>query len=215
MWQFVLIHDITSLQFQQALSLYLQSFSANQRLDIDIITRRTQANQHQVWVGLDSTKHDSQEIVLMAILHPLNHTPFTLLSYLATRPTFQGQGIGTQFLQFIIAQYQQVQKFLILEVETPRTHEDSDSKAQKRIKFYRQLGAVELMEINYLLPPLAEDSPTPMKLLMLPAYPTSTLTGEVVKNLIQLMYQEVYSLSPEDELMTSVLNQIPATVTLK
>ena len=208
MIKFEEIKDPDSKSFSQFLEIYLDSFPENQRLSTDIITQRLQGNIHQIFGGFWQ-----DEVVFIAVLHPLKSTDFILLTYLGTQESFRGQGIGTEFIKYIVDVVSHDQKYLLLEVENPERGSEREKKA-RRMKFYQKLGARELKNVDYLLPPLSGDIPSEMKLIILPKYRDSYIEGNLVKQLIRQIYQEVYSRSEDDQLLKTFIETIPDSVQL-
>jgi GNAT superfamily N-acetyltransferase len=208
MIEFQEIKDPESKSFAQFLEIYLDSFPENQRLSTDIIIQRLQGNIHQIFGGFWQ-----DEVVFIAVLHPLISTDFILLTYLGTQENFRGQGIGTEFIKYIVDVVSHDQKYLLLEVENPERGSEQEKKS-RRMKFYQKLGARELKNVDYLLPPLSGNVPSEMKLIILPKYSDSFIKGNLVKQLIRQIYQEVYSRSEDDQLLKTFIETIPASVEL-
>jgi GNAT superfamily N-acetyltransferase len=194
MLKFKEISVIDDSAFKKTIQIYIDSFPENQRLPIDVLTQRTEENTHQILGGFLNN-----QVVLMSILHLLKDTDFIVLTYLATEKNFRAQGIGKQFFNYILNWVNKEHKYLILEVEDPDFGEEEDrDKKIKRIEFYRKMGAVEMQNVNYMLPPLSGNIPTEMKLLLIPKYPHNFLDGDLVKKLIKQIYKEVYSRNEDD-----------------
>ena len=208
MIKFQEIKDPDSKSFAQFLEIYLDSFPKNQRLSIDIIIQRLEENINHIFGGFWQN-----QVVFIAVLHPLISTDFILLTYLGTQESFRGQGIGTEFIKYIVDVVSHDQKYLLLEVENPERGSEREKKA-RRMKFYQKLGARELKNVDYLLPPLSGDIPSEMKLIILPKYRDSYIEGNLVKQLIRQIYQEVYSRSEDDQLLKTFVETIPDSVEL-
>lgn len=208
MLKFNEIKVINDDTFKSFINIYKDSFPENQKLPLDIVSQRTQENTHQIFGGfLDN------QVVLIAILHLLKGTDFILLIYLATDSNFRGQGIATEFMNYILNWAINNHKYLLIEVENPDFGNDKDKKI-RRIKFYTKLGALELKNVNYILPPLSGNIYTEMKLLLMPKYYQNFLDGDLVKKLIQQMYQEVYSRQENDPLLDLFIHDIDNSVEL-
>lgn len=208
MLEFKEIKVIDDENFDNALRIYRDSFPENQRLPINIVIQRTQEKIHQIFGGFLNN-----QVVFMAILHSLKGTDFILLTYLATDQNFRGQGIGKKFFNYILNLIKQERKYLILEVENPDFGDNKDNKIG-RINFYAKLGAIELQNVSYILPPLSGDTATEMKLLLMPKYHHNSLNGDLVKKLIQQIYQEVYSRPENDIFLNLFIHKIENSVEL-
>lgn len=210
MLTFETITEIDSKNFESIIRIYQESFPENQRLPLNIVIQRTKTNEHQIIGGISEN-----QLVLMSILHPLKGTDFILLTYLATDKQVRGKGIGTQYFNHLLNWANNQHKYLILEVEDSNFGELQDRNNKiSRLNFYAKLGAMELKNVNYLLPPLIGNKPTEMKLLLIPKYPEDFLRGNLVKEIIQQIYQDVYLRKPNDPFLKTFMTQIETSIPL-
>lgn len=208
MLKFHEIQDTDKEIFKDAIQIYVDSFPDNQRLSVDLMIRRVQEGIHQIFVGLLKDK-----AVFMATLHPLKNTDFILLEYLATDENFRGQGIGKLFFQYISQVLKDNHKYLVIEVENPDFGDEQENKI-RRINFYKKLGAIEIKDVRYILPPLTGDITTEMKLLTMPEYHLRKINKGLIKRVIQEIYQQVYSRNENDKILNSFIHDIDTSANL-
>jgi GNAT superfamily N-acetyltransferase len=196
MLQYKLLDPSNSQAFQDVFRIYIESFpDASERMSEASLMRKLNSHHLQIWVAFME-----DQIISLAMIYPFQNVNLTLLAYFATDQNFRGQGVGTQFLQFLIHQY----RALILEVEHPNFGENQVQRKQ-RIAYYRRLGAREFKNIRYILPALSDENSTEMILMKLPALPNQTLAGQIVKAMIEELYLELYDQPAENNQLLQVL----------
>lgn len=200
------IKDINHKDFEEAIRIYEESFPSNERQSKDTIKKRIEENIYQMFIGQLKDK-----IVFMALLYPLKKTDFVLLDYMVTKEKFRSKGIGTRFIKNILKKTKP--KYLILEVENPRYGNNKEQR-QQRVKFYKSLGAKEMKNIRYILPPLSGNIPTEMILMVLPNYDEGKMDSHLVKKLIIQIYKELYNRDKEDDILNSFVNKIKYPIEL-
>jgi len=206
MLKFSEIKDINHKDFEEAIRIYEDSFPLNERQSIDTIKKRIEGNLYQMFIGRSKDK-----VVFMALLYPLKNTDFILLDYMVTDKNFRNKGMGTEFIKNILGKI--TPKYLILEVENPRSGNNKEQR-EKRADFYKRLGAKEMKDVRYILPPLSDNIPTEMILMVLPEYGGGKMDSSLVKKLIVQMYKELYDRNENDDLLNSFVSDIKNPVEL-
>ena len=206
--KFVEIKDVSSREFKEAIKIYIDSFPPNERQPIDVVERRVKNNLYQMFVGMVD-----DVVVFMAFLYPLRGTPFILFDYMATREDYRNKGIGTKFVNMLIDRMRKDNKYLILEVEDP-CYGDNKEQRKRRVNFYKRLGAKQMKDVKYVLPPLSGETPTQMILMILPKYNEGKISGQLVKEIITRIYEEVYSRGKNDPLLKSFIDTVGDVVDL-
>lgn len=207
MIEFHEIKDVTQEEFHAAIQIYMDSFLQNQRLPVDIIVERLRAGIHKLFIGLSENN-----VVFMSILHPLLKTNFVLLEYLAVHKRFRSQGVGISFFEYVSQIFGYSNEHLIIEVDNPEFGDERGDKI-RRIRFYKKVGAVEIKDVRYVLPPLTGDIPTEMNLMIFPEY-NQKIDGNLVKTVIKEIYQQVYSRNENDKFLNSFIHDIRLSVEL-
>ncbi len=206
MSKFSEIRDIAHNDFKEAIKIYEESFPSNERQSKDTIKKRIKGNLYRMFIGRSKDK-----VVFMALLYPLKNTDFVLLDYMVTDEDFRNKGMGTDFIKNILGKI--TPNYLILEVENPN-YGNNKRQRERRINFYKRLGAKEMKNIRYILPPLSGNIPTEMILMILPNYSEGKMDGLIVKKLIIQLYKELYNRNENDDLLNSFVNDIKNLVEL-
>jgi GNAT superfamily N-acetyltransferase len=196
-------------EFDEAMELYLKAFPANERHPIEVITERVRAGLSQLYVG-----SLGDEVIFMALLWPLRATDFVLLDYIATKDNYRSKGIASAFLEQMKTKLRSLDKYFILEVESPETAGNKVEK-ENRIAFYKRQGAKEMQGIRYILPPLHGTVPTEMILMLFPDYQHEEIDGSIVKKIVTQIYQELYNRDANDALLRSFVGDIGSTIKLR
>jgi len=197
---------VNGLDFEAASRIYEESFPLSERQPLHAVKKWIAAARYQLIVG------EEEAIVLMAFLWRLQGTDFTLLDYLAVRKEWRGRGLGAQFLTQVLAQMNECGEHLLLELEDP---EEGDRAArERRIAFYRGLGARELQGVRYFLPPLGTLEATRMRLYVLPGLDAGALDGDLVRSLIAQLYRELHERDGADPLLAETLSTVSDVVRL-
>ncbi len=207
MLDFQQVQEIDTSDFQKIINIYIDAFPENQRLSVELLSQRIKTNIDQLFVG-----YWQQQAISMAILHSLDHD-FIFLVYLAIDKDYRSQGIGKKFLEYILNYCAGLNKSLILEVDDPDFGNEKDIRI-KRINFYKKLGAKELRNVKYVLPPLTGKILTQQKLMIIPASPESLMTRELLIHLIKQFYRQVYYRDEKDVFLNSFIHQIPSLLEL-
>jgi len=184
-------------EYAAVLSIYKNSFPKNERHPEGVIRERIEKGSNQLMVG-----KTNGQIIFMALLWPLNDTPFILLDYMATDPKYRNKKIGTRFLAHMKPVLKASNRYFILEAENPATGLNREERAQ-RVNFYRSNGAKQLMGVQFLLPALQEGSTTEMILMIFPGWPGNFISSEIVAELIRRIYKELYNVNEADALANS------------
>jgi hypothetical protein len=100
-----------------------------------------------------------------------------------------------------------------LDVENPRYGNNKEQR-ERRVNFYKRLGAKEMKDVRYILPPLSGNIPTEMILMVLPEYGGGKMDGSLVKKLIVQMYKELYDRNENDDILNLFVNDIKNPVEL-
>ncbi|MGB3238354.1 MAG: GNAT family N-acetyltransferase [Geitlerinemataceae cyanobacterium] len=205
---FYRVKEIESSDFQAAIEIYEKAFPDRERVTISSLVDRIRSNTYQVFV-----KKEDNRVIFMAVLCKPILEEFVLLGYLATHPDFRNRGLGTLFVNDTLEKLRSRSQYLLLEVEDPQIGFDTELK-QRRVNFYRRLGAKQLKNVRYILPPLSGGESTEMILMLAPQYPANRILGERVKQLITQLYLTFYDRQIDDPLLRSIWQTIGESVEL-
>lgn len=201
------IKEINGEYFTQAIEIYDLAFPDNEKLSVTVLKENIKQKKLILLVG-----EENSQVVFMAILCPLLHTDFVLLSYVATGENHRGKGIGKNFMEYLAIELKQKQQFLLLEVENPFIGDNQEIK-QRRVNFYERLGSKTLQNIRYLLPKLSQENAPEMILMIYPNYPQTWISGSLVKKLIYSIYEHFYQ-QPEHSNLRLLCDKIPDEINL-
>ena len=210
MIKFYKIDDINHEDFQEAIRIYTESFPLNERQSVDVIKKKVKENYYQMFIGVLKDR-----VVFMALLYPLEKTDFIVFAYMATDKRFRNNYIGTKFIQKMenLLCEKSPSKYLILEVENPK-YGSNKNERERRVRFYKRLGAKEMKNVRYILPPLSGRNPTEMILMVMPGLDEVHIDGDIVKKLILQMYKELYNRNENDDLLNSFIHKINNSIEL-
>ncbi|MBG0747455.1 GNAT family N-acetyltransferase [Planktothrix agardhii] len=189
--EFKPIQHLDHPDFESAIALYEQTFPSPGQIPIPWIQEGVLTQKTQLWLG-----YFQQELALISILYPLPDSNFILLAYLATVPHLRNIKIGSQFLNYLIDLVKKESKTLVLEVEHPDFGDNRELK-QRRIAFYKRLGAKELQDIIYIFPALDGTKTTEMILMIIDNSNSENIQKKVIQKLVRELYIEVYHLHPD------------------
>jgi GNAT superfamily N-acetyltransferase len=202
------ITDASSLEFEAAMRIYVESFPENERRPIATIKKMLESGESRLMVG-----EREKVIIFMALLYPIKGTSFLLGDYLATAESCRSTGIGRAFLMHILDGMRDLQcNFFLIEIENPYLNEDETK--MRRLKFYKRLGMKELMSVGYILPPFQGTEPVELILMLFSREDADHLAGEIVRDLVIRLFGELYGRFEGDEFLTLTLKSIPYSVPL-
>ena len=202
------VKDPSADEFKEAMKIYIASFPENERRTVASIEAMVKDGKIRLIVGLVDGK-----AVFMALLYPIEGTPFVLGDYLATVEEYRGKGIGKQFLDGIFSAVDGLEfDYFLIQVESP--YISSDETVIRRVEFYKRLGMKELKGLRYILPPLQGIMPTEMILMVLHRADDHHLDGEVMRDLIIRIFRELDDRHEDDEFLTSTLRGVPDLIDL-
>jgi GNAT superfamily N-acetyltransferase len=207
--EFKEIVNINEAYFNQAILIYEEAFPSNERQSLEIIKNQIQEGKSNLVVGIIE-----KEVVCMALLWDFFSIEFVLLNYMAVSKNYRNKKIGSQLFQFVSNKINELNKYLIIEVES-HLFDDNYLERKQRINFYIENGAFILDEVNYILPSLNETSPTEMILMIYPKYNNNKINSTIVKNIISLLYVNLYNKKINDKALTKIIHQIPNLINLK
>jgi GNAT superfamily N-acetyltransferase len=199
---FAAISDVTHPDFAAAMTIYENAFIPAERHPLPQLTERVASGKNLLQVG-----YIQGRVVFLALFWPLINTDFILLDYMATLPEYRNRGIGAAFMLRQRGELIRNSQHLVLEVEAPDSGENRVER-QRRILFYKRIGACIINGVRYLLPPLHGDTPTEMRLMFFPAQRGETMSAKTLRVLITKLYQELYGRGNDDPLLTSVLDEM-------
>ena len=132
---FTVVNNSKEPYYQNAMAIYRSSFPSNEKQKEEVIEQRVNSRQSTMYVGVLEDK-----VAAMSLLFNLTNSEFVLLDYFAVSDTHRGQGLGTQFMQYLLNAYSTSNKYIVIETEDP-AYGDNKIERTKRVNFYRRVGA--------------------------------------------------------------------------
>lgn len=205
---FIPITDFNNYHAEQSFAIYLKSFPSNERQKEEVLKQRLVDGTEEMFVGLIK-----DEVNSICLVFNLRDSGYVLLDYFAVLENLRGSGIGTRFMQYLIQYYNNSNKELILEVEDPSEGINLEQR-EKRVDFYRKLGAKCLQDVHYILPALDGTTSTSMILMIFTRVYDSEMPRSVLVNLLVCMYEQVYNKNSDDPLVREVIRTLPNVIKL-
>jgi GNAT superfamily N-acetyltransferase len=200
--------DISTIEFQEAMKIYAASFPEHERRSFASIETTIISGKSRLIIGSMNGR-----VVLMALLYPLAGTTFMLLDYLAISKEHRGRGLGQKFISSLLDIIDGTGlKHLLVEVENP--HIDDDDAKTRRARFYKRLGFREIAGLRYLLPPLQGTSCTEMILMVLSKEDEYSMDRVMIKDAIVLIFEELYGRGEDDDILSSIMEDLPDQIEL-
>jgi len=176
-------------------SIYQACFPASERESKEVILKSIDGNH-----GFAFAIKLNNKTIGIATTQLLVNTSSIFLVYLALDPFHRRQGIGAEFLSFILehgkihlSKIGMNAKGLVWEVEKPDPvlPEKENSTRLKRIEFFKKLGAIQI-DTLYVQPPVDGKNIIEMNLMYLPSSNQSSFDSLTPKSLIHSIYFEKY-----------------------
>lgn len=205
---FYQVTETESSDFKAAIAIYEEAFPEKERASTSFLAEKIRTKSYQLFVKLENN-----QIVFVAILCEPILEKFVLLGYLATHAHFRNRGLGTSFMKETLTRLAHQSQYLLLEVEDPTFGSDRELR-KRRVNFYHRLGAKQMKDVRYILPPLRGGESTEMILMLASEYPENRIAGESVKELITQIYVRFYDRPQDDPLLQSILQTIGEFVEL-
>jgi len=204
------ISDVSNYYFTETLRVYIENFPEFERKPLSVLQEKIINGLFRLYVG--SLK---EQVVSMALIQSIQNTSYVLLAYIAIDRKYQGKGIGSRFIKYLlrVIKEQSLGKYLLMEVENPQFGEKRVEK-EKRVRFYKKLGAKELKDVKYYFPDQPETGLIEMILMVFLESDTDKLEGDFVKNLIKKIYLELYEQEPDNTLLQKIFESISKEVRL-
>ena len=195
---------------QQVEQIYQASFPPGVRKPFAEIVSALATGDEVLYIAVRE-----HQVLGFAVLALLAARSVLFLDTMAVSETARDQGVGSQIFQDILLKAQTDRRItgMILEVEPPETAgEEADVLLrERRIEFYRRNGA-ELVAGSqvYRIPEISGAGSVPMQLMWMPLNSADgVLSPRKLRQLIILIFAQVYERTREDALLQSILENLP------
>ncbi len=207
------LDSLDSPELNEALAIYTASFS---RVELKPVVKITSLLQRDKNYHIIVAKSNGF-VVGMALLYVFKSLGVGLLDYMAIKPQYQRQGIGTKLFQYTFDVFEQETDNptgLLLEIQKEGADNIFESQIRRdRIRFYAKLGAKNLAGVTYLLPPQYGTEPEEMYLMIVPFGNIEALPKTLVLRYIKAIYTKLYEYKNKD-LLNTISKTMPKTIQL-
>ncbi len=140
-------------------------------------------------------------------LYFLKNPNFVLLEYMAVDASMRGRGIGSSIFRESarLLQEELGDAPMIIEIDSDREESMDRPKRLQRIAFYRALDCRRLEGVDYILPLDTGEKPPVMDLFIWRRSKTTSIEKNDLRHYLRQIYVEVYSCSPDDPRIYSML----------
>ncbi len=192
------IERVDDPNFLLYLDLYETAFPANERIAVSSLVKTLLKRQS----GEATTSHlltaidDAGEMAAMAHYDEEAECGAAYLIYIAVAEKRRGGGIGSQTFQALIERARGAgYAALLFEVDSPDNHTGPEREvAERRIRFYRHLGAKRLSGIHYLQSVEFYPEGVPMHIMVCPL---TEVTAEQAFTTARCLFGEALSRTEE------------------
>ncbi len=157
-------------------NLYITSFSPNERRDFNVAVDLQTSSPVTFFVIFEND-------IAIGILVIWELADFLYIEHLAIDPNLRGKGLGSGIVKEILSKSL---KQVILEVERPETIE-----AQRRIRFYQNMGLVLNADWNYIQPAYDKEKEA-VPMFLMSRNPLDSTEYEKIRD---ELYARVYSIN--------------------
>jgi GNAT superfamily N-acetyltransferase len=180
--------------FDQIERIYIDSFPASQVRSEKKIRQMLETDpQYHLFIA----KHRDLPVGF-SLLYVFNELRVALLDFMAIDKGYRGRNVGSDLFKYTFATYQRLIKNpigIILEVQRETSGDlDTISNRNKRIVFYKRLGAKIFEDVHYLLPNLHEGEPEDMYLMLVPNHDIKFVDKTFVFRIIKMIYKTFYDI---------------------
>ena len=195
-------------EFSDLLSLYEEAFPSSERKPMAMLRRMLATEQYYFLLAMEG-----DITVGFAIARVLSGGTAALLEYMAVVPSQRRRGIGGQIVLAAARAVNAPPLTLLLEVESDRIEDLDWLQRARRKQFYRALGALELRNLTWIMPPVIATPPPAMEMMVL-ASGISFVRREELRQWLVSIYVDVYGRSADDPSIDVMLSGLPQEVEL-
>ncbi|QEE27764.1 GNAT family N-acetyltransferase [Terriglobus albidus] len=196
----------SELEFSDLLSLYEEAFPSSERKPVAVLRRMLSVEEYYFLLATEN-----EVTVGFAIVRVLSGGTAALLEYMAVAPSERRRGIGGQIVLAAARAANAPSVTLLLEVESDRIEDEDRLLRTRRKQFYRSLGARELCDLNWIMPPVIATLPPPMEMMALGKIVSSVPRHQVQQWLTEI-YVDVYEQSADDPRIEAMVRELPGEV---
>ncbi|MCZ4693394.1 GNAT family N-acetyltransferase [Ancylomarina euxinus] len=189
--------------FNEALSIYHEAFPPEEQQSTESLLGRIVSPQGQFIVA-----KENGNVLAMAILWNLSNSTFTLLEYFAVRQSYQGSGLGTNFLKHLVEIVGVQKQALVAELENPLLGSNTTQR-QQRMKFYIRNKFKQIQGLKSYVPSLNGTETTEVILMVNTPQKIESYKHQEITQMILSIFTELYRVPESDLLLQQILSEIP------
>ncbi|SNT38841.1 N-acetylglutamate synthase, GNAT family [Granulicella rosea] len=193
-------------EFGDLVRLYEQAFPASERKPVEALRRMLATAAYHFFLAQEDGLTAG-----FAIVRVLDGGDAALLEYMAVAPERRGHGLGGRIVLAVAQAIGAPPAVLLIEVESDRVEGPEREQRSRRKRFYRSLGARELQELGWVMPPVAATPPPAMEMLAFASVSGSVSRGRLRRWLTGI-YVEVYGQRADDPRIGAMLAGLPDEV---
>lgn len=202
------LQSSSEAEFSDLLSLYEEAFPGSERKPVDVLRRMLAVEQYYFLLATER-----EVTVGFAIARVLSGGAAALLEYMAVAPSQRRRGIGAQIVLAAARAVNSPPVALLLEVESDHLESPERLLRARRKQFYRSLGARELCELSWIMPPVTATPPPAMEMMVL-ASAANSVQREALRRWLVDIYVDVYGQSAHDLRIEAMMKGLPEEVGL-
>lgn len=194
-------------EFSDLSRLYIEAFPENERKPLSTLHQMLATEGYSFFLAVVN-----EAVVGFAIVRALSGDAL-LLEYMAVAQDQRRRGFGKRIVLAISEAVHAPQKTLLLEVESDHVESPDRALRTRRKSFYRSLGAKEIANLSWVMPPVMSTPPPPMEMLAF-AGAASVISRDQVRQWLSSIYVHVYGQRGNDPRIHTMLANLPEKVLL-
>ncbi len=182
------------------LNIYFEAFPAWEREDEASVLKNVKKGIYKLFLLFDGT-FDGKDKVLGFVLLDMYGEDYILLSFLAIKKDFRGQGLGTKLCKYAMEFFARSSaKWLLIEAE------------YRQALLYQKLG-FKALDLSYAIPEYNSDKSVAMDLMFLQK--DEGLSQEKLRSIVKNMFICGYALDEQDPRLKEQIKRIPSKIKTK
>lgn len=193
------VADINSHEFEQCMAILREAISPETQLPRERLLSLLGGGRYQCF-----SYRGAKEVTGMALVYFPERLPLVWLDYFAIRSDLRGRGLGSTLFHEIArlaSEHTPSLEWILFEVDDGR---DGDAErlilSERRIAFYRRLGARLLQNVSYKFPS-AFGQPIPMRMMAYPLQQDATLSPDMLGRAVEDVFIHIHGRSADDALL--------------
>jgi GNAT superfamily N-acetyltransferase len=197
--QLARVVDINSHEFEQCMDILREAISPETQLPPERLRNLLAGGRYQFF-----SYRNGDEVVGTALVYFPVRLPFAWLDYFVIHSDLRGKGLGSDLFREIArlsSEQSPRLEWLLFEVDDGRDGDaERQATSERRIAFYRRLGARLLQNVSYKFPS-AFGEPLPMRLMAYSLQQNATLSPDMLRRAVADVFTHVHGRNVDDPLL--------------